>query len=63
MKKGTIGIFEREAEIENLAREIYKTHNASVTDSFPKHYMRDSQELREKGCYAIAAQTIDRYFK
>lgn len=63
MKKGTLGIFEREAEIEKLAREIYRTHSATVTDSFPKHYMRDSQEPREKGCYAIASQIIDRYFK
>lgn len=63
MKKGSIGIFERESEIENLAREIYKTHSATVTDFFPKYYMRDSQDPREKSCYEIAAQTIDKYFK
>lgn len=63
MKKGTIGIFEREAEIEKLAREIYLTHNGTVTDSFSEHYMRDSHHPTEIACYITAKQIIDRYFK
>ena len=53
---------ERGAEIETLAREIYLTHGATVPDSFPKDYMRDSQESREQSCYVIAARIIDKYF-
>lgn len=62
MRKGSIGIMERGAEIETLAREIYLTHGATVPDSFPKDYMRDSQESREQSCYVIAARIIDKYF-
>ena len=63
MKKGHIGVMERYAEIESLARLIYQTHGATVGDSFPKNYMRDSKEHRERSCYVIATRIIDRYLR
>jgi|GEM_PF-6799583 len=63
MKKGTIGVMERYAEIEALARIIYRTHDCIVPDTAPENVMRDSRHPTEKGCYLVAAEIIDRYFK
>ena len=63
MKKGHIGVMERYAEIESLARLIYLTHDCTVPDTAPKNAMRDSPHPTEKCCYLMAAKIIDRYLK
>lgn len=61
MRKAQVGLFERLAIAEELARYFYCNMGYTVPEAAPRDYMQQSQHPQEQLCYVMALRAI-RYF-
>ena len=61
MRRGKcIGVWERLAIIEALARQFYALQGCNAPDE-PRDYMEKSTHPQEKACYAMAVMAADKF--